>query len=367
MTTSEVAWLLSGTAALAFVLAVTATAAVMPVATRLGFVDRPGAHKSHARITPYGGGVAIAIAVGLPATVVLLTAVLIGEDRAADWFGATVAPYVGGLVQESGRAAALLLGALLLHVLGLIDDVRPLGPRRKLLVMLTAAGLATTVGEVRLAEFAGPTVSIILSVAWIVVIINAMNFLDNMDGLSAGVAVICLAIMSGVGVLAGQVLAPLFAALCAGAIAGFLFWNFPPARIFMGDAGSLLVGYMLALVSIMTTYYQSDAGRSVYALAMPLVILAAPLYDFVTVLFIRLREGRHPMQGDQRHFSHRLVQHGLSRPMAVLTIYLATLATGLSAVFLVDATLGETLVVLGLTFSVLGIIAILESPVQRTP
>jgi UDP-GlcNAc:undecaprenyl-phosphate GlcNAc-1-phosphate transferase len=134
----------------------------------------------------------------------------------------------------------------------------------------------------------------------------------------------------------------------------------------MGDAGSLMIGYMLGIVSIMTTYYQSGAGGdSPYALAIPLVVLAVPLYDFASVMVIRISEGRNPMRGDQRHFSHRLVERGLSRRAAVLTIYLATATTGLAATLLPSADLRETITIGVLVAMVLWIVAILESPPRR--
>ena len=150
-----------------------------------------------------------------------------------------------------------------------------------------------------------------------------------------------------------------------GAMGGFLAFNFPPARIFMGDAGSLPIGYSLAVLSVLTTYYESGSGAPPYALAMPLVILAVPLYDFGSVVVIRLFEGRNPMKGDQRHFSHRLVDRGLSRRFAVLTIYLATAATGLCATLLPDATPRETLTIGVIVLAVLAIIAILEMPLRK--
>ncbi len=133
----------------------------------------------------------------------------------------------------------------------------------------------------------------------------------------------------------------------------------------MGDAGSLGVGYLLAVVSVMTTYYESGVGAPPYALAMPLVILAIPLYDFVTVVGIRIAEGRNPLKGDQRHFSHRLVDHGLSRRFAVMTIYLATATTGLAATLLPAANLRQTITIGVLVLMVLAIVAILESPPRR--
>ena len=205
----------------------------------------------------------------------------------------------------------------------------------------------------------------LLTVCWFIVIINAFNFLDNMDGLSAGMAWICLAFFTVCGLMAGQVFVPALACVLLGAIGGFWAFNFPPARIFMGDAGSLVIGYFLAIVSVLTTYYQSGHDTPPYALAMPLVILAVPLYDFVTVVTIRIAEGRSPLKGDQRHFSHRLMQRGLDRRLAVLTIYLATATTGLTATLLPGADLRRTITVGVIVVMVLGIVAILESPQRK--
>jgi len=126
-----------------------------------------------------------------------------------------------------------------------------------------------------------------------------------------------------------------------------------------------VLGYMLATVSVLTTYYQSGHGAPPYALAMPLVILAVPLYDCVSVVTIRLREGRNPMHGDQRHFSHRLVDRGLSRRQAVLTIYLATATTGLLATLLPGANLRQTITIGVIVLMVLSVVAILEAPLRR--
>jgi len=235
----------------------------------------------------------------------------------------------------------------------------------KLLVIVLVALFVATVGRVRIAEFAGVPLSVLGTTLWFVVIVNAFNFLDNMDGLSAGVAGICLLFITVCGLMAGQVLVPALGCVFLGAVAGFLVFNFPPARIFMGDGGSLVVGYMLATVSVLTTYFHSGAGVPPYALAMPLVILAVPLYDFVSVVVIRLREGRNPMKGDQRHFSHRLVERGLSRRFAVLTIYLATATTGLAATLLPGADLRRTITIGVIVLLVLAIIAILEAPLRK--
>ncbi len=368
-------------AAVAFVL----TLVARRVALRVGFVDRPGGHKSHAVPLPYGGGCAIVAAAWGTLAVLMLAAAVVPEAWIAARFGERLLPYVGGVRTRTPQMLWILLGGLVLHGVGLLDDRRPLGPWWKLAVIAGVAVLAATQGRVRLAELWGREVSVVLTTLWFIVIVNAFNFLDNMDGLSAGVAVLCLAFFAAFGLLAGQVLVPALAAAFCGAVLGFLVLNFPPARIFMGDAGSLVVGYMLATVSTLTTYYQpapdaaavdaaaatlpavGEAAAAVrpYVLAAPLVVLAIPLYDFVSVVVIRLLEGRSPMRGDQRHFSHRLVERGLSRRQAVLTIYLATATTGLAATLLPGAGLVRTVTIGVLVLMVLAIIAILEAPLRR--
>jgi len=351
-------------AAVAFVL----TLVARRVALRVGFVDRPGGHKSHAAPMPYGGGCAIVAAAWGTLAMLMLAAAVVPDTWLAARLGERWLPYVGGVRTRTPQMLWILLGGLILHGVGLLDDRRPLGPWWKLAVIASVAVLAATLGRVRLAELWGPEVSVVLTTLWFVVIVNAFNFLDNMDGLSGGVAVLCLAFFAVFGLLAGQVLVPALAAVFCGAVLGFLVLNFPPARIFMGDAGSLVVGYMLAIVSTLTTYYQSAASTAAvrpYVLAAPLVVLAVPLYDFVSVVVIRLLEGRNPMRGDQRHFSHRLVEQGLSRRQAVLTIYLATATTGLAATLLPGAGLVRTATIGLLVLMVLAIIAILEAPLRR--
>jgi UDP-GlcNAc:undecaprenyl-phosphate GlcNAc-1-phosphate transferase len=356
---------LAGVSAAVLVLSAVLTVLARRVAPRIGFVDHPGGHKSHHTPMPYGGGSAIFLAAWLTLIAGVVMAVLVPETWVGSTFGETVRAYMGGIRKRAAEMAVILIGGAILHVLGLIDDKRSLPATWKLLVIVLVALFVATVGRVRVAEFAGVPLSVAGTTLWFIVIVNAFNFLDNMDGLSAGVACICLLFVAVCGLMAGQVLVPALGGVFLGAIAGFLVFNFPPARIFMGDGGSLVIGYMLATVSVLTTYFHSGAGAPPYALAMPLVILAVPLYDFVSVVIIRLVEGRNPMKGDQRHFSHRLVERGLSRRFAVLTIYLATATTGLAATLLPGADLRRTLTIGVIVLMVLAIIAILEAPLRK--
>lgn len=357
--------LLAGTFVCGLLFSLLAVPLVRRAAVLRGFFDRPGGHKSHARRVPYGGGIAFFWAGWLPPLLALVAASQLPSEWIESMFGPLGRDYVGGLAMRATSLVWVAVGGFLLHVLGWLDDVRPLGAWQKLIPMAAVCLLAATLGDVRVVQAWSPAASIALTVVWMLVVINAFNFLDNMDGLSAGVASICLAALTGCGLLAGQVFVPLLGSAFCGAALGFLVYNLPPARIFMGDAGSLTLGYWTAILSVLTTYYESGAGGPPYALAMPMIALAIPLYDFASVVLIRTREGRSPLQGDQRHFSHRLVSRGLTRGLAVLTICIATAATGLAATLLPGADLRETLTVLAVVGLVVSIIAILERPSER--
>jgi len=201
---------------------------------------------------------------------------------------------------------------------------------------------------------------------WLVAITNAFNFLDNMDGLSAGVAAICAVALLGASASMGQVFVSSLLCLLLGALLGFLPHNFPPAKVFMGDAGSTVIGFLLAVASCLTTYVRPGQTYYLYGVFVPLVLMAVPLYDMVSVITLRLRERKNPMVGDRRHFSHRLVRRGMKVPAAVLTIYLCTAATAISASLLANVT-GNTAAILVFcqTIAILLIIAVLESGQAR--
>ena len=248
--------ILSVAAGTSLLLGVVGTALMMRIARRIGYVDRPGAHKSHEKVTPYGGGIAMFAAAWLPLLVLLLALPLISSEWVASQFGELASALLGGLSMRWQQAFAIVLGGALLFGLGLYDDFRPLGPWIKLVVILGVGILVSTMGDVRLATLLGPVPSVLVTVLWIAVVSNAFNFLDNMDGLSAGVAAICTFFLILCGTLAGQILVPALASVFLGSILGFLVFNFPPARIFMGDAGSLVLGYMLAVTSVLTSYWE---------------------------------------------------------------------------------------------------------------
>lgn len=354
--------------AVSFAMSALATPIVRKWAIERDFVDRPtpGTHKRHAKPVSLGGGIAIVVAILLPMVAALIIAsVLYRMDPARLAFLESITPHwrawAGGIVGKLPQALAIIAGALVMHLVGIIDDHHPLSPSAKLVGQVGVA-LALTAGfGIRSAEALGPTASIILTTLWIVTLINAFNFMDNMDGLTAGVAGMTAIILACSAFAAGQVFVPCLALLVAGSSLGFLLFNFSPASIFMGDAGSLVIGYFLAVCSVLTTFYDPDRWQRQPGVLVPLVVFAIPLYDTASVVIRRIRLGISPFRGDRRHFSHRLVALGKSQRMAAITIYLATAATGLGAVLLPLLSWPAALLVFAQCLCVVAIIAILES------
>jgi len=351
------------------IISATLTPIVRRWALQRDFVDRPvgpGTHKTHKRPIPFGGGIAITVAALFPIAAALLAARVL-HPVGADRLGALTAwapawpDWIGGVVQKMPEALAVIAGALVMHLLGIVDDHRPLSPILKLVVQLGVALILTGWFGIRSAEALGPAAAVILTTLWIVALTNAFNFMDNMDGLSAGVAGLTAIVLAISALLAGQVFVPCMLLIVAGAAIGFLIHNFPPASIFMGDAGSLVIGYLLAVCTVLTTFYDPQAGRTPFGVLVPLVVFAVPLYDMASVVIHRFRQGVSLFRSDRRHFSHRLVRRGMSPTMAVLTIYLATMATALPAILLPLHGWPAAILIFGQCVCVVAIIAVLEA------
>jgi len=317
-----------------FLLSLACTAAIRSFAGRIGFVDRPGGHKQHAAAVPLGGGTAMLIAIFLPVLLGVLAARWLNAGEVSNSLPPVIRLHQSGIASKLSTVLMVLAGAVVLHVVGLIDDRRPLGALPKFVAQCLVAGWIAIPGGIRVVEALPAPASIALTMLWIVLVSNAFNFLDNVDGLCAGVAAIAASIFAVASLGAGQLFVPVFACVMVGGLLGFLVFNFAPASIFMGDAGSLVVGYLLAVVTILVTFYDPAENLRPLGVVVPLVVLAVPLYDVVSVVVHRVRAGQSPFRGDWRHFSHRLIRRGMSPRKAVLTIYLATAATGLPAIVL---------------------------------
>lgn len=366
-----------GLGLLALAISLPLTGLLIRLGHRWGQLDAPdapetGGRKNHAVPTPSTGGIAIFIAIVTPILAIVGAMWLVEPDAWSQWaWLSPIAPHVQGLRSQTPLALGLAAALGVLHGLGLVDDRKHLGPMLKLGVQLIVAlGLAIAL-DVRILHLLetqwgviGLIASVTLSVLWMLVITNAMNFLDNMDGLSGGVAAIIAALFLAATLINGQWFIAALAALLLGALVGFLFFNFPPAKVFMGDGGSLVIGMSLAVLSIRTTYYDPQLGdvesSHLHAMLTPLILLAVPLYDFTSVTLIRIAQGRSPFVGDQSHFSHRLVRKGLSRRTAVLVIWLCTLATGLGGVMLASLAAWQAVIVGLQVLAILAVLAMLE-------
>jgi len=366
-----VIWLLAGATLPSFLVALLAGFMVRSRAGSWRLVDRPGERKVHAAVTPLGGGIAIWLGVLLPLAIGhLLLVLMYRSDTPAVHLPAIVTDNADGLLAQAGRLWMLLAAGTVLMGLGLMDDRRGLDWRLRIAVQTGIAVLVVASGWRLTLFIEWPLATSFLSVLWIVVLVNAFNFLDNMDGLSAGVAAIAASILAAVLLSAPELdgggpqwFVAGFLLVLVGALVGFLWHNRPPARLFMGDAGSYFIGFYIAVATIMATF--SGGGQPRHAILAPLCVLAVPLYDAASVVVIRLRQGRSPFQGDTSHFSHRLVELGLSKTQAVLTIYLATATTGLGALLLYQVNGSGAALILVLVACVLALVAILEGTSPR--
>ncbi len=291
---------------------------------RIGLVDDPGHRKIHDAPIPLAGGLAVltGLLVPLLAATVVLKFQLLGE--------ASAAPLTHGLSVRAWQLLAIAFGAAGMTVLGLVDDKYELRPATKFTGQLLIALLVAGAG-VRITLFV-PSVwfSYVVTILWLLTVINAFNFMDNMNGLCGGLGVIGAGFFGGIAAFHGQYLVALLAFLTCGALLGFLPHNFPKARAFLGDSGSHLVGYLLAVIAILP-HFHSENHPHPLAVLTPLLVLAVPLGDLAWVVGLRTRMGKPFYAGDTNHLSHRLVRLGLSKTTAVLLIWLlAVLLGGLS-------------------------------------
>ena len=212
-------------------------------------------------------------------------------------------------------------------LVGLLDDKHELRPGAKFAGQFAVALLVASTGT-RITLFVhNDLFHYAITILWILTVINAFNFMDNMNGLCAGLGLIGAWYFATMARINGQYLVALIALLTVGALAGFLPYNFPRAGAFLGDAGSHLVGYLLAVLAILPHFYTARHPRPL-AVLIPLLVLAVPLLDLVWVVVLRWRMGRPFYIGDTNHLSHRLVQRGLTRPQAVLIIWLLAAVIG---------------------------------------
>ncbi len=338
---------------------------VKNLTTRAGFVARPTEDRYHRSTIALGGGISIVVTIiSFLLAGILIVKFLVVTGRLA--LDSSAAVHTPGFLGRTNQLIIVICCLFALFILGLWDDKKRLGPFFKLIVQFAIAFAAAFFADIRVEFFIqNKFATSILSTFWIVLIINVFNFLDNMDGAAAGIATIVAAILLTAAAISGQVFIGALAILFIGTLLGFLVFNFPPAKIFMGDAGSLPLGFLLAVLTLRTTYYHQAASGQWYPVLIPIISMAVPLYDFITVTALRLSQGKSPFVGDTQHFSHRLRKLGLTDTQTVLTLYLATLTTGIGAIFLYQVDRTGAILIFSQTILVLLIIAVLESTAKN--
>ncbi len=303
----------------ALALAIGGTPVVRRLAIRLGIIDRPNARKIHVDPVPLMGGMAI--------------------------YGAFIAALlVFGNRFRLNELISILVGASLMSFLGLWDDRNGISPLLKLIGQFAAASILVVSG-VYVGTFPWDALNVILTLGWVVVITNAMNLLDNMDGLSGGVGAAAATYFLLLATMNNQYLVGALSAALLGACIGFLVYNLNPASIFMGDAGSLFLGFILSAVAIKLRF---PTGLQIVTWMVPVLILGLPLFDTTLVIISRLRRRLNPLTTPGKdHLSHRLVALGYTKREAVLICYLICAGLGVVALFITRASIVEGYVVGG--------------------
>jgi UDP-GlcNAc:undecaprenyl-phosphate GlcNAc-1-phosphate transferase len=324
--------ILAGTAILSLLL----TPLAIRFATRRRIMDNPGGHKSHTNPVPYLGGLAIVTAFSL----------MILAVAAFD------------ISSVGGELAAALGVALALALIGLVDDLRGLPALLRLVaeigagVLLVQMGLGVTFTGSDLLDAA-------VTVVWVVGITNAWNLLDNMDGLSAGLAAIASFSIFTVAAANGQYLVGGLAIAVAGCALGFLRHNFHPARIYMGDAGALFFGFMIAYLGLKLSLSAPPSP----SFLVPVLICSVAVLDTTLVTIVRLANGRSPLKGGRDHISHRLVRIGLPVPVAVGVIYAVAATMGVIALVASRVDMGSAWILAGLATTLLTTFGVLLASV----
>ncbi len=290
-------------------------------------MDDPGHRKIHDQPIPLAGGFAVLTGILLPlaagAGLLKLGVVKISSAGLI----------VHGLDRRAMELAVLALGAVVITILGWLDDKHELKALPKFLGQIVIAVVVASACK-RITLFVHSEIfSYAVTILWLLTVINAFNFMDNMNGLCAGLGAIGSLLFALIAAANGEYLVAITGFLMCGALVGFLPWNFPNARAFLGDAGSHLVGYLLAVMAILPHFYTKQNPRP-FAVLAPLFVLAIPLIDLAQVSLFRTLNKKPFWIGDTNHLSHRLTRVGLNRTHAVLLLWLAAAIIGAIACWL---------------------------------
>ena len=315
------------------------------LAKKFDIIDYPNHRKIHTTPTPLLGGIAIwgAFTIAL-ATHVSLAAFLKDFITNGTLFSSQLQFYANNTTCITNQVFAVLGGGLIIAIVGIVDDIRGLSIWIRLLTETAVAFLMVWMGF-KLDIFLPEITTWIITILWIVGITNAFNLLDGADGLASGVGIISSLILAGIMFFGNQPLIALLLLTLAAAIGGFLRYNLPPAKIFMGSAGSMFIGYILSITTILATFTIDNACTN-YVIVLPVVILSMPLYDTFSVIFLRSIKKVSLTKGDMNHLVHRLMRARYSQRKAVLLIYLMSFIIGISGVFLLWTTVVQSILLL---------------------
>ena len=296
------------------------------IGRRFLLLDTPRKGKIHEETKSRSGGLAIFASFFLTLVLGLTMAYWAYH---ASLLSPGVSKYIANIPTVAHKIFWLMIGATFIFVAGIIDDRITMRPWTKLICQIISA-LALLAAGIRIQLFLPAWTGALLTIFWVVLLTNSFNFIDNMDGLASGIAVIVCFILSCVAWRAHDLFVTVLLFSLLGSILGFWYYNFIKSRLFMGDGGSLFIGYMIAALTTLVTYYKRGVPTGLPVLT-PLIILGVPLFDTFSVLFIRYRTRRPLMKGDTNHFSHRLVNLGMTRRQAVMFIYVVTLCVAMCA------------------------------------
>ncbi len=298
---------------ISYVLVGLLTPLVRKIALAQGVLDHPSsAHKSHINPVPYLGGVAIIIGVVIVSYIALIS-------NKFTW-------------SNFWLATSVLGPAIIMGLVGLWDDIKSLNPLPRFIGQ-SITGLVVAFILILNDNIGNPTgitvLDAVITVVWIVGICNSINFFDNLDGGAAGTVAITTISLTYLAVTGDQYFIAALSIVVAGSTLGFLIWNSAPARIYMGDAGALFLGLLIATL---TVRFKPSTDNLVSSFAIPVLLLAIPILDTTVAVFSRLRRKVSPFQGGKDHLSHRLVRYGLSRKVAAIALWLLSALYGLFAV-----------------------------------
>jgi UDP-GlcNAc:undecaprenyl-phosphate/decaprenyl-phosphate GlcNAc-1-phosphate transferase len=337
---------------------------VRALAKRLGIVDKTGGRKDHCKPVPLMGGLAIFVSLAA----VIWTSLFFLRGIQSNPMAARVSQTLSALsnyVVIEPKLWALLAGSVIVTFIGLVDDIRGhFSPSVKLAGQIAAAALLIPAGINVDLLGSHHVAAFMVSVVWVVGITNSFNLLDNMNGLSSGIALICSVIFLVLVMFKGEFFIALLLSAMIGSTLGFFQFNMRNGSIFMGDAGSLLLGYLLGSLSLMARYADPDDAYLLPILA-PVMILALPLFDTASVIVIRLRNGHPVFLGDQMHLSHRLVRMGMTQRQAVCFNYLMAFTFGVNALLMLKSRILHSMVALVQVAALAAMVSILMTARNR--